>query len=260
MDNRENILNNYYNGIDEDGRLIKDKRHSIEFIVTKNYIDKYLKSGDKVLEIGAGTGRYSLEYAKKGYDVTAIEYVNHNLDILKSKITSDMKIEALQGDAVDMSRYEDNTFDVTLSFGPLYHLFNDDDINKAIKEAIRVTKKGGIIMLAYISGDSIFADWGLKHLLDGKPEFFDDDFKIKRTPKGIFAPFYIDEFKDLMSKYDIEFLHNVATDGIVNLVGDKIDGLSDEEFEVWLKYQLTICERIDLQGYSSHLLYICKKK
>ncbi len=80
------------------------------------------------------------------------------------------------------------------------------------------------------------------------------------SQKGIFAPFYIDEFKDLMSKYDVEFLHNIAADGIVNLVGDKIDGLSDEEFEVWLKYQLTICERIDLQGYSSHLLYICKKK
>ena len=47
-------------GFDEDARLIKDKKHSVEFIVTKNYIDKYLKIGDKILEIGAGTGRYSL--------------------------------------------------------------------------------------------------------------------------------------------------------------------------------------------------------
>lgn len=256
---RKEFINNHYSNYDEDIRLVKDNSHNIEFLITKNYIDKYLTKDAKILEIGAGTGRYSLHYASKGYDVTAIEYVEHNLNILKNKITKDMKILAEQGDAVDLSRFKDNTFDMTLVLGPLYHLFEDDDINKAIEEAIRVTKKNGIIMIAYITSDGVFADWGVDHLLDGYPNDFDKNFKLIRYPEGIFAPFYIEEFKNIMSKFDVECLHNVATDGIANIMADKINNLSEEEFKVWVKYQLSICERIDLQGYSCHMLYICKK-
>lgn len=258
MDRKE-LINAYYSEYEEDNRLIKDRRHNIEFLVSKHYIDKYLKKGDKVLEVGAGTGRYSLYYASQGYDVTAIEYVLYNLDILKSKIKDNMIIRAEQGDAVDLSRFEDNTFDVTLVLGPLYHLYEDSDINKAISEAIRVTKKDGIIMIAYITSDGVFADWGVDHLLDGYPKDYDDNFKLIRYPEGIFAPFYISEFKNIMNSFDITFLNNVATDGIAYLISDKINNLSEEEFNVWVKYQLSICEREDLQGFSCHMLYICKK-
>ncbi len=260
MNNRSEILNKFYKEeYDEDSRLIKDKRHSIEFIVTTEYINKYLKPNDKILEVGAATGRYSLYYAEKGYDVTAIDYVSHNIDILKSKITSKMNIRAEQGDAIDLSRFKDNTFDVTLVLGPLYHLFDDEDINKAISEAIRVTKKNGIIMFAYITNDGVIADWGIDHLLSGYQDEFDENFKLKRYPQGVFAPFYISEIKNIMSKYNVKMLHNVATDGISYMISDKINNLSEEEFNIWVKYQLTICEREDLQGYSCHMLYICKK-
>ena len=73
MDNVQDILNNYYNEYDEDGRLERDKAHSIEFITTTKYIEQYLKSGDKILEIGAGTGRYSIHYAKKGFEVYIVQ-------------------------------------------------------------------------------------------------------------------------------------------------------------------------------------------
>ena len=260
MNERKELLDNYYNNYDEDSRLIKDKTHSVEFLVTKEYIEKYLKDGDKILEVGAGTGRYSLYYAEKGYDVAAIEYVQHNLDILKSKVNKEMKIVAEQGDAMDLSRFDDNSFDVTLVLGPLYHLYEDGDINKAIDEAIRVTKKDGIVMIAYITSDGVFADWGVKHLLDGYPNDFNESFKLIRYPEGIFATFYIEEFKQIMQNFDVEYLHNVATDGIVNIMSEKINNLSKEEFDVWVKYQLSVCEREDLQGYSCHMLYICKKK
>lgn len=260
MDNRESLINNHYNNYDEDNRLVKDNTHNVEFLVTKEYIEKYLKENDKILEIGAGTGRYSLYYASQGYDVTAIEFVQHNLDILTSKIQKDMKIVAEQGDAVNLSRFADNTFDVTLVLGPLYHLYEDDDIRKAISEAIRVTKKDGIVMIAYITSDGVFADWAVDHLIDGYPVDFDENFKLTRYPEGIFAPFYIKEFKEIMSEFDVEYLHNVATDGIVNIISDKINNLSKEEYNVWVKYQLSVCEREDLQGYSCHMLYICRKK
>ena len=259
MSNRKEIISNHYNNYDEDNRLIKDHTHNLEFIISKEYIQKYLKEDDKILEIGAGTGRYSIYYAEKGYDVTAIEYVEHNLEILKSKIKSNMKIRAEQGDAVDLSRFKDNKFDVTLVLGPLYHLYDDEDINKAIAESIRVTKQNGIIAIAYITSDGTFVDWGIDHLLDGYPNDFDNNFKLIRYQEGIFAPFYIEEFKNIMSKHNVTLLHNIATDGLANIMSDKINNLTDEEFKVWTKYQLSVCEREDLQGYSCHMLYICRK-
>ena len=259
--NRNEILNDFYNNIcDEESRLLS-KHGQVEFLTTINYIDKFLNSNSKILEVGAGTGRYSLYYADKGYDVTSIEYVKHNVDILKSKIKDNMNIVAEQGDAIDLSRFNDNTFDVTLVLGPLYHLYEDNDINKAISEAIRVTKKDGVIAIAYLTSDSIMIDWTLKdnHLIDGYPKDFDDNFKLKRYPEGVFAPFYISEFKDIMNKFNVTLLHNVATDGFTRHVREKIDTLSNEEFNVWMRYHLSTCEREDLQGYSNHMLYICKK-
>ena len=258
--NRKQILDDYYKNDDEDSRLIKDKAHSIEFITTTKYIDKYLKPDSKILEIGAGTGRYSLYYAEKGYDVTAIDYVEHNIDILKSKITDNMNIKAFQGDALNLSNIEDNTYDITLVLGPLYHLYNNKDLNKCISEAIRVTKKEGIIMLAYITNDAVFIDWGIKHLVDGYNNDFDDTFKLKRSEEEIFAPIYVDEFLDIMKNYNVEKLHNITTDGLAQVLEDRINNLSDEEFDIWLKYHFSTCERKDLIGYGCHILYIGKKK
>lgn len=262
MDERTKNLNMFYNDkCDEDLRLTS-KHGSIEFITTTKYIDKLLKNGDRILEIGAGTGKYSLYYANKGYKVNAIEFVNNNLEVLKSKITDDMDIVAEQGDALDLSRFDDNTFDVTLVLGPLYHLYDKKDIDKAINEAIRVTKKEGIIAIAYLTSDSIMVNWGLmgNHLIDGYPNDYDDNFKMINYPGGIFAAFYIKEFKDMMSNYNVEYLNNIATDGLAHHLKEKIDSLSDEEFNIWLNYHLSTCEREDLQGYSNHMLYICKKR
>ena len=131
--NIDNILKKYYNAdYTEDDRLTKDNTHKIEFITTVNYIDKYLKKGDKILEVGAGTGAYSLYYARLGYEVEALELSQDNLNVLNSKITPELKINSVQGNAIDLSMYQDNTFDITLVLGPLYHIFDIKERHKVI--------------------------------------------------------------------------------------------------------------------------------
>jgi ubiquinone/menaquinone biosynthesis C-methylase UbiE len=154
-------LTEYYKSYDEEGRLAS-KHGQVEFLTTMKYIDKYLKEGMRVLEVGAGTGRYSLAIAEKGFEVQAIELIQHNIDILKSKISEGLNIAVRQGNAVDLSCYENEAFDVTLVLGPLYHLFNDEDKKQAISEAMRVTKKGGVIFVAYCMNDATIMGWGFQ--------------------------------------------------------------------------------------------------
>ena len=115
-------------------------------------------------------------------------------------------------------------------------------------------------MIAYLPNDGVFVNWGVSHLLDGYPNDFDENFRLIRYPEGVFAPFYVEEIKGIMQKFEVEYLKNISTDGLANVISEKINNLSEEEFKVWVKYQLSICEREDLQGYSGHSLYICRKK
>ena len=262
MNDRNEILNKFYNeACDEDTRL-DPKHRQLEFLTTDKYIQKYLKTNCRILEVGAGTGKYSLHYAEQGYQVNSIEYVEHNLNILKSKITNKMNIVAEQGDAIDLSRFDDKTFDIVLILGPLYHLYTKEDINKCISEAKRVCKNDGIMMFAYLPNDSIMISWALLkgHLKSGHDnKQFDENFKIISEPKEIMRAFYIDELEEIMESNKIEKINNISTSGVAPHFRNIIDNLSDEEFEIWKNYHFSSCERKEVQGYSTHMLYIGKK-
>lgn len=256
----EEILNEHYNKIDEEGRLVRDKAHHIEFLTTTKYIDKYLKKGDRILEIGAGTGRYSINYAKKNFTVDAVELIEKNLKILKSKITMDMKIKAIQGNALNLNMYEDNTFDITLLLGPLYHLFSDKEKEQAIKEAIRVTKTGGKIFIAYITPEAVIMSYGLRkgNLLRLK-EICDEKYRVKELPEEVFSTNYVKDVENMMKKFPVKEIKHIATDGLAPNLAIYINALNEEEYQEWLNYHFAVCERKDLLSSSCHILYICEK-
>ena len=261
MNNEENFLENYYNNYDEESRLVRDKTHTIEFITTTQFVDKYLKEGDRILEIGAGTGRYTIHYAKKGFRVDAVELIKKNLDILKFKLTNDLDVNAIQGNCLDLSVYADNTFDVTLVLGPLYHLYTEEDAKKAIDESIRVTKKNGKIIIAYITDDAVVLSYGVrKGNLKRLPDLCDENWKLEKREEEIFATYRIDEFNRLISGFNVQRLETIAADGIAPQMQEYINNLDDEEFALYVDYHLKNCMRKELLGYSSHILEIIEKR
>jgi len=257
----KDIIINKYTEYDEDTRLVSDRGHNLEYLTTMRYIQKFLKPGAKILEIGAATGRYSITLAEMGYDVTAVDLTPKNIEVMKSKSKRLKNFNCMIGDALDLSMFDDKTFDMVLNLGPMYHLFNKKDKNKAVSETLRVAKRKAICMFAYLPCASLMTSYGLRHqAVSHLDELMDNVGRFKDTPEEIFNTFHIEDFKKLFNKTNTKYITNVATDGIAYAMKEWVEQLSKKDYDAFIKWHFLTCERIDQQGYSAHLLYICKKK
>lgn len=262
MDKRTRIVTDFYTQYDEDGRLDRSRHAQLEYATTMHYIHRHAPKGCKLLEIGAGTGRYSIALAKEGFDVTAVELVDHNLDILKHNAADLPDLQAHQGDALDLSRFPDEAFDLTLVLGPMYHLYDPDDVRTAIHEAIRVTKKGGTLIFAFLSAYAIMGNNYLQgNAVHGLRFNFTEDCHVRHFPEQLFTGYDVCEFEALFHDFPVTHLATAAADGILELASLRTDfAMTDEDFAAWAEWHLATCEKRELLGHSSHLLYICRKR
>ena len=257
-------IKSYYENYDEDGRLLS-RSGSVEFFTTKRYIDRYIKPGDSVLEIGAGTGRYSHAFARLGYSVDAVELIEHNINIFRQNITPGESVTIRQGNAMDLSFFDDNTYDITLLLGPMYHLFTAEDKLTALREAIRVTKPGGVIFTAYCISDLSVLVSGFKRrdfsVVDMIEKGFIDPvtFAASSEPSLYFEIVRKEHIDDLMAQLPAARLHYVASDGYTYHMRDEINAMEDAEFDLYLKYHFATCERADMVGLSAHTIDIFRK-
>lgn len=257
------ILTEYYSGYDEDSRL-RSRHGMVEYLTTMRYIEKYLRPGMRILEIGAGTGRYSHALAQQGYEVDAVELVQHNINIFREKTQPGEKVTIRQGNAKDLSMFADDTYDITLLLGPMYHLYTVDDQKQALAEAIRVTKKGGIICAAYCGNEATMVQYcfGRGMLKEERYQKLVDPvtFKAQSDPAELFELYRKEDIDALMADFPVTRLHYVGTDMATNYMRPVIDEMDDEFFEVYLRYHFIICERSDLVGASHHILDVFRKE
>lgn len=258
-DKREEIVKEYYNSYKEDERFASPHRR-VEFVTTATYIEKFAPKNAKIVELGAGTGAYSVYLAKKGYKVEAVEISDYNLELLKVNTENVKNITVREGDAVELGMYADNLFDMTLSLGPMFHIFSKKDLESAIREAVRITKPGGIIIFSYLTNDSVFARYMVqKGNIKKYKTLCDADFNFKPIQDEIFYTTNVKDFENMVNKENVTKVMGVSADGLSELLAEQIDRFSEDEFNAYLSYHLARCEREELFGYSSHMLYICKK-
>ena len=253
MSTRKEIVSSFYDQYDEEGRTVRSRHGQLEYFTTMNYIHRYADGQSKILEVGAGTGRYSIALAKEGVDVTAVELVENNLAVLREKSSGLDNIKSFQGDATDLSRFPDNTYDVTFCLGPMYHLYETTEVNSAIDEAIRVTKPGGVILFAFISVFAImYANYFYGNWAKGQAENFTDDYQVRHFKEQLFTGYDVVEF---------EALTTTGVDGLIEPIEDRPDFyVSDEDFTSLSEWYLAFSEKRELLGTTNHLLYICRKQ
>ena len=261
-------LEQHYNKFNEEKRLYS--RHGrVEFITSMKYIHNCLDdikaamdiaSDIKILDIGAGTGRYSVPLSEEGYDVTAVELVKHNLGLLKAKNSN---VKAYQGNALKLKRFEDNTFDMALLFGPMYHLFTFEDKLKALNEAKRVVKPGGIILVAYLMNEYsvityAFKEGHINECLNGNR--LTEDYHTVSSEENLYDYMRIEDINSLNEAAGLERIKILSPDGPANYIRPYLNKLTEEEFAEFVKYHLATCERQDLIGAAAHTLDILRVK
>lgn len=260
---RMEALTNYYTTHNEDARLTA-KCGMVEFLTTNHYVEKYLKPGMRILEIGAGTGRYSHYFARNGYEVDAVELMECNIEVFKAHTENGENITVQQGDAVNLQNIDSDQYDITLLLGPMYHLYTDKDKLAAMSEAIRVTKKGGIVFASYCNNDITVYHFGFLRGGFNNKEYHDlidfETFKLSSTPKEVFALYRQEDVNALMSHFNMKRLHYVGTDMLTRFMGSTVDEMDEKTYEMYMKYHFCICERNDMVGATAHMLDIFRKE
>ena len=255
-------LTEFYSNYDEEGRLLS-KHGSVEYLTTMRYIGMYLKPGMRILEIGAATGRYSHALARIGYRVDAVELVQHNIDLFKANTKPGEDITITQGNAKDLHFLRDNSYDLVLLLGPMYHLFTMEEQKQALSEALRVTKPGGILMAAYCGNDATMVQYCFGRGMLKEKRYQDlvnpVTFKASSDPAELFELYRKEDIDALMEGFRTQRLHYVGTDMATNYMRSCIDEMDEALFDLYLKYHFVICERSDMVGVSHHILDIHRK-
>lgn len=252
MEDFKQKLSDFYNKFNEDKRL--DHRHGqVEFITSMKYIHQYISESDRIVDIGAGAGRYSIYLKNEGYDVTAVEYVRPNIGKIKSK---DKQLRVVEASAVDLSMFNDNEFDVAILFGPMYHLYSMEDKLKALNEAKRITKK--YIFVTYIMNDySVIKHAFIDNEYHNIKDKLDDNYHID-DPDALFFQVRIEDIDELNRQSGLTLLKRFASDGPSDYIRPVINAMDDETFKAYIDYHLKTCERKELLGASSHVVDILK--
>lgn len=266
MPSQQEKLEAFYGKFNENKRL--DSRHGqVELRVTMHYIhealEKLIDSAQcralKILDIGAGPGRYSIPLCREGYDVTAVELVKFNLGILKKNCS---EVHAMQGNALNLKKLSDDTFDLTLLFGPMYHLMTREEKLQALREAKRVTRPGGYILVAYIMNEYAVLFHGiLENKLGESMEqgLLSDDFHVLPGEESIYDFVRLEDIDSLNAEAGLVREKIISPDGPVNYLRPYINRLSEADFERVVAFQLATCERPELIGAGGHTVDILRK-
>lgn len=252
-------------------RLRRNPYHQIEFTVTMHFLEKYLPKHGLVLDAGGGPGRYSIELAKRGYDVVLLDLVPEMLKIAKRRIkragVQERVRQIVQGSVVNLSMFADETFDAVLCLGaPLCHLLNVKQREKAAAELLRVAKRNAPLFVSVISRIGL-----LKTILVDFPHEMEyakhhlevADYIPGLQGKGFTAAhwFMPEELRELFEKQGVKILEMAGLEGLSSHHEKETNRLfkNKEKWEMWMKILLKTCTHPSVVGSSEHFLLVCRK-
>jgi SAM-dependent methyltransferase len=244
----------------------------LEYDTTLTFLRKYLPKKGLVLDAGGGPGRYTIELAKRGYDMVLLDYTPANLKFAKKQIAQQnvgIKVkEIAEGSIVNLSRFPNGQFDAVICLGgPLSHVMRERNRRKAVSELIRVAKHGSPIFISVMSRLAVLAT----ELEDFPNEFLMPLFKKVRdsgdylgerdfTACHFFLP---EELRNIVEREgQVDVLEMVGLQGIGSNHSRAVNELAKHRrrWKVWLETHYKTCTHLSVVGLSEHMLVVCRKK
>ena len=251
----------------EHGRL---EQHQLEHDLTWRYLREYLPSEGEILEVGAATGRYTLELARRGYRVTAADLSAALIERCRQNLIGEgleFRARLVVADARDLSEVEGRQFDAVLLMGPLYHLTEEADRKLALKEAFDRLRVGGLLFSAFLSRFGVMGDF-IKRI----PQWIEDQAHVRSflasgkrpdgSPRGGFRGYFAcpDEVAPLHEALGLETLVLAGVEPGISADDESYNRLAMEQRRLWLDLLYQISTEKWIVGASRHLLYIGKKQ
>lgn len=271
--NDRDIVKGYYDSAPEE-EWARLEQNPWEFEINCAYLDRYIRPGERVLDLGGGPGRYSIHLAKRGAQVTLVDLSDGNVALAREKAEAEgVDIEARQGDALDAATLPEGPFDHVLCMGPLYHLLRREERLTAIENCLARLKTGGKLYAAFISiySDMIFRigridSWPEGILSIGGTEAERKYYAALRSggeyAGDAFTRAYFTNPEQILRHFEglpLRLLHLLGSEGLF-AARQGWFALSEEQRSAWMQLSLDVCELPELLSWSEHLLYIGEKQ
>lgn len=247
------------------------ERHPFEMPLTLYMMEKYIRPGDRVLDIGGGPGRYSIHFAKMGCAVTLVDLSPGNIRFAKDKAAeAGVKFNAYAANCLELDTLDLGEFDHVLLMGPLYHLKEDADRKMAVEQAMLHLKTGGNLYASFIlnfagiiydlkNGGYVEQDFAegaqtaclIDDILQGR-DYIGPAFSSARfsCPDNI-LPF--------MAQFPLKKLHLFGQEGILSVNEPELMKRSQGEINCWIEIAKKLLEEPSLLALSEHAMYIGQK-
>ena len=265
MDETTKIIREYYDSnVEVEWNRIADRP---EFLLTCRMLDRYIKPGDTVCDIGGGPGRYSLHLSERGCEVTLIDLSAENVKFAAERAAlQGLSIQSMVGDARDVDSLSRETYDHVLLMGPMYHLLEEEARVKAVHAALKLLKPGGILFVSFINMFS-----GMIFYMREDPSFsaepegntyIQDVIDGKNYSGQAFTKAFFIDMKAVfpfMAQFPLEKLHLFGQEGVTSPCEGSIMAQSREVIDLWLDFSEAVWEREEFFSYSEHLMYVGRK-
>lgn len=263
---RKHIVESYTHSREED-RLSTNNARKIEFLTTVKALNHLISGQKSILDCAAGTGVYAFYFAQRGHAVTATDLTPRHIKVIRSLLKGKpYQMETAVLDAADMRVFSDESFDVVLNMGPFYHLVESSDREKCMKECLRVLKKGGLLVTAYIPRYYVFQyvamqnpdllDAGLAEQIIRTGQLRHDDEKCFWTDTYYST---CEEMEQLYGRHGVKIIDHFAQDGATAHFSERVDRWDEAQFQVWCDYHYSVCRERSLLGASNHVVIVGQK-
>ena len=266
MDDSRDIIRNFY---DQNSQQEWDRldRHPFEFAITTRMMDRYIKAGDSILDIGGGPGRYSLHYLEKGNPVTLTDLSQGNIDFaMRLASERELPLRSLACDALLIQEYVEDKFDHVFLMGPLYHLLDEAERIQAVKSAIAMLKPNGILYVSFLlmfSGIIYFLREAPEQVVQPSEKVWLDAVRqqISWGGNAFTRAFFIDQDKVLpfMQQFDLELLHLFGQEGITSTHNYDLQMQPEEIQNAWINLSIDLCEIPKYLSHSEHAMVVARK-